>query len=224
MTASYLFAGLVCLPDCKLVSNAKQYPIARFKRLVGKKVKGTMSSNEDLVASVLAGMGRSPGPEANASPAASGKPDEKAAKKKKGRRRAQKSQHKFPVEPRVIQIIEKPKTVMNHSYRDFSSVPPEMDYVEPTTLEEIMTFSQRVHHMLSQDEYKNWICWCSHGRAFRILVPKRLEQGKVLFKYFGHNRYSSFLRQLNNHGFKHLAQGRDRNCYYHEVRVRSCCL
>jgi hypothetical protein len=26
------------------------------------------------------------------------------------------------------------------------------------------------------------------------------------------------LRQLNNHGFKHITKGPDRNAYYHEVR------
>jgi len=137
----------------------------------------------------------------------------------KQRRRSKskkKEEPKFPAEPRVVQVIKKPRTFMNHSYRDFSSVPKELDYEVPTKIEH-MTFPQKIHHMLSQQEYKKWIDWMPHGRAFCILVPKRLEQGKVLEKYFRHSRYSSFLRQLSNHRFKHISQGRDRNCYYHEV-------
>lgn len=33
-------------------------------------------------------------------------------------------------------------------------------------------------------------------------------------------RFRSFLRQLNNHGFKHLTAGVDRNAYYHEFMLR----
>ena len=159
-------------------------------------------SSEQVAASVLARM-------------CDAKQDKVQETKKKGGRK-KKVAHKFPVEPRVIQVIKKPKSHANHSYRDFSSVPPEIDHVEPTNIQD-MTFSQKVHHMLSQKEYQNWISWMPHGRSFKILVPKRLEQAGVLQKYFGHSRFSSFLRQLNNFGFKHITKGPDRNTYYHEV-------
>jgi hypothetical protein len=136
-------------------------------------------------------------------------------KSKRGRKR--KEIHTFPVEPRVIQVVKKPRTYINHSYRDFASVPAEMNYEAPEKISD-MNFSQRMHHILSQEEYKKWIGWHPHGRAFQILVPKKLEQGQILQKYFGHGRYSSFLRQLSKHGFKHISNGPDRNSYYHEVR------
>lgn len=107
---------------------------------------------------------------------------------------------------------------MNHSYRDFSSVPAELNHEEPNEITS-MSFSQKVHHILSQEEFSKWISWMTHGRAFRIHIPKLFEQ-KVSPKYFGHSRYSSFLRQLNNYGFKHITQGKDRNCYYHEFMLR----
>lgn len=135
--------------------------------------------------------------------------DAESGKKKRGRK-PKRPEPKFPVEPRVIQIVNKPKSYMNHSYRDFSMVPAEIGYVRPTKIED-MTFAQKVHHILSQPEYQKWITWLPHGRAFKILVPKLLEQSKCLLKYFGHNRYSSFLRQLNNFGFKHISQVR----FYH---------
>jgi hypothetical protein len=140
-------------------------------------------------------------------------------KSKRGRKR--KENHTFPVEPRIIQVVKKPRTYINHSYRDFSSVPAEMNYETPENISN-MTFAQKVHHILSQEEYKKWIGWLPHGRAFQILSPKGLEQAQILEKYVGHGRYSSFLRQLSNHGFKHISRGPDRNSYYHEVRKANC--
>lgn len=132
---------------------------------------------------------------------------------KRGGKKKQKEEHKFPVQPRTIVVIKKPRTVMNHSYRDFSQVPAELNYDFPSKIED-MSFSQKVHHILSQKEYASFICWCAHGRSFKIHVPKIFEQ-QICSKYFGHSRYSSFLRLLNNYGFKHITQGPDRNCYYH---------
>ena len=122
----------------------------------------------------------------------------------------------FPVEPRTIQIIKKPRTFVNHSYRDFSLVPAEVGETIPSDIEQ-MSFPQKVHHILSQPEYTKYISWQPHGRAFRVNIPKMFEN-KVCSKYMGHTRYSSFLRQLSNHSFKNITQGPDRNCYYHEVR------
>jgi hypothetical protein len=140
-------------------------------------------------------------------------------KSKRGRKR--KENITFPVEPRAIQVVKKPRTYINHSYRDFASVPAEMNYEAPEKISD-MTFAQKVHHILSQEEYKELIDWLPHGRAFRILSPKRLEQAQILKKYVGHGRYSSFLRQLSNHGFKHISRGPDRNSYYYEVRKTHC--
>ena len=82
-----------------------------------------------------------------------------------------------------------------------------------------MSFPQKVHHILSQNEFGQWITWMPHGRAFRVIVPVAFEK-HISEKYFGHKRYSSFLRQLSNHNFKHISQGVDRNCYYHECMLR----
>lgn len=124
----------------------------------------------------------------------------------------------FPVEPRIIQTIKKPRTFVNHSYQDFSSVPPVGDEKMPSDIEQ-MNFPQKVHHILSRQEYAKYISWQPHGRAFRINIPKMFEN-TVCSTYFGHTRYSSFLRQLSNHSFKNITQGPDRNCYYHEVCLR----
>eukprot|EP00542_Grammatophora_oceanica_P016705 CAMPEP_0194033434 /NCGR_PEP_ID=MMETSP0009_2-20130614/6133_1 /TAXON_ID=210454 /ORGANISM="Grammatophora oceanica, Strain CCMP 410" /LENGTH=414 /DNA_ID=CAMNT_0038674129 /DNA_START=103 /DNA_END=1348 /DNA_ORIENTATION=+ len=139
-------------------------------------------------------------------------------KKTAARRSRGKEDHKYPVEPRTIVVIKKPRTIMNHSYRDFSIVPAELDWEPPTSLEE-MTFSQKVHDILSKEEYAPYVGWMPHGRSFKIFIPKIFEE-QICGVYFGHSRYSSFLRLLNNYGFKHITQGSDRNCYYHEAFLR----
>mmetsp|Transcript_5226 Transcript_5226/g.10746 ORF Transcript_5226/g.10746 Transcript_5226/m.10746 type:complete len:338 (+) Transcript_5226:95-1108(+) len=139
--------------------------------------------------------------------------------KKQRKQRYRKIEYVFPVEPRAIQIVKKPKSYVDHTYRDFSIVPSDMKYSTPTKIED-MTFSEKVHDILSDEQYSQCIQWLPHGRGFKITIPKRLEQSRVLQKYFGHNRFSSFLRQLNNHGFKHVTRGVDRNSYYHECFLR----
>jgi hypothetical protein len=100
---------------------------------------------------------------------------------------------------------------MNHSYRDFSQVLAANDYVAPNKPAD-MSFAQTIHFLLShEDDFSHCITWLPHGRAFKIIIPQVFEQ-MVCPRFFGHGRYSSFLRQLNNHGFKHLTKGADRNC------------
>lgn len=132
------------------------------------------------------------------------------------KKRHKKDDSDFPVDPVSIQVIKTPRGTMNHSYRDFSRVPARVDYEHPAEIKD-MRFAQKVHHILSQSEYTRWISWMPHGRAFKVHVPVLFES-QVCPKYFGHKRYSSFLRELNNHGFKHITKGTDRNC-----KCRSAC-
>lgn len=138
--------------------------------------------------------------------------------KKKSKKRHVEETFHYPVEPVTVQIIKKPRTIMNHSYRDFSKVPADCKDEIPDDIAN-MTFPQKVHHILSQPEYSDFVSWMPHGRSFKTHLPKVFEQ-TVCKKYFGHCRYSSFLRQLANYGFKHITQGKDRNCYYHEVSFK----
>uniref|UniRef100_A0A7S3KYR0 HSF-type DNA-binding domain-containing protein n=1 Tax=Amphora coffeiformis TaxID=265554 RepID=A0A7S3KYR0_9STRA len=125
----------------------------------------------------------------------------------------------FPVPPVTIQTVEVPRGTINHSYRDFANVPPEKGDETPIHDIRNMTFSQKVHHILSTPEYEGCISWMPHGRSFRIHVPKNFEV-TVCPKYFNHRRYSSFLRDMNKYGFKHISKGADRNCYYHEFMLK----
>ena len=120
--------------------------------------------------------------------------------------------HERPGRPILIQTIVTPKGTMNHTYSDYSQVRPAADY-RPTTDIVNMTFSEKVHHILSRPEFEDDISWMPHGRAFKVHRPGPFEKN-ICKRYFGHGRYSSFLRQLNNYGFKHISQGTDRNCEF----------
>ena len=119
-------------------------------------------------------------------------------------------ENELPGQPILIQAIVAPRGTMKHTYSDFSQVPPPTDYRQPTDIT-TMSFSEKVYHILSQPGYEADISWMPHGRAFKVRRPGPFEKS-ICKQYFGHGRYSSFLRQLNNHGFKHISQGADRNC------------
>lgn len=123
--------------------------------------------------------------------------------------------------PTPICVLKRPKTIVDHSYYDYSGYKEKcsdiIEYSSDTSEKKELSFGLKLHEIL--DKYSNYIHWQPHGRAFKISIPKRFEM-KVCPKYFNHSRYSTFLRQLNNHGFKHITQGRDRNCYYHEAFLK----
>mmetsp|Transcript_8131 Transcript_8131/g.15514 ORF Transcript_8131/g.15514 Transcript_8131/m.15514 type:complete len:122 (-) Transcript_8131:20-385(-) len=115
----------------------------------------------------------------------------------------------FPPESVFVMSFPARRGIANHSYRDYSKVPTPAGFVAPTNVDE-MTFPQKVHAMLSNPAFEHCISWMPHGRAFKILLPAAFEQ-LACPRFFGHGRYSSFLRELNNYGFKHLTKRNDRN-------------
>ena len=122
-----------------------------------------------------------------------------------------------PVNARIIQMVKTPYTTVNHSYVDYSLVPPGPGYNARPSIEE-MDFHQKLHAMLSRPEFSDSISWVWHGRAFKLLVPSKFEK-TACFEYFGHKRYSSFLYQLGVHGYKQLSAGKDKGAYYSPVRT-----
>lgn len=124
----------------------------------------------------------------------------------------------LPMNTRVIQMVKTPHTVVNHSYVDYSLVPPgPEDKNRPKQIQQ-MDFHQKLYSILGRDDLKDIIGWLPHGRAFRVNVPSRFEK-VVCQEYFRHTRYSSFLYQLGLHGYKQISTGRDRGAYYSPVRL-----
>lgn len=80
-------------------------------------------------------------------------------------------------------------------------------------------FPVKLHKMLGSPEFRDIIAWLPHGRAWRVLQPKALEE-KVIPLFFRHTRYSSFTRQVNGWGFRRVSVGNEnRNSL--EIRLQS---
>lgn len=124
----------------------------------------------------------------------------------------------YPVPPTAISTVITARHVVNHSYRDFSQVPPAMDHPElPHSIDE-MSFPLRLHQLLIAPESSDTVSWLPHGRGFRLVLPKVAEG---LFKhYLNVRQLHVFLSLLNSYGFRHITKGRDRNSFYHELFLR----
>ena len=123
---------------------------------------------------------------------------------------------KRPTNTRVIQLLKRPRTVVNHSYVDYSLVPYHpRDNALPKSIDE-MDFHQKLHLILSHPEARDFAAWLPHGRAFKIINPTKFEK-IICPKYFGHKRYSSFLNHVGVNGFKIITQASYRNSFYSQV-------
>jgi hypothetical protein len=57
------------------------------------------------------------------------------------------------------------------------------------------SFPYRLHSILSGQESQEYIAWLPHGRAFRVLKQRGIED-KILSRFFKSRRYDSFQRQV----------------------------
>ncbi|TMW68303.1 hypothetical protein Poli38472_005771 [Pythium oligandrum] len=64
------------------------------------------------------------------------------------------------------------------------------------------------------------LAWSNDGTYFQIHNINRLEQ-QVLPRYFKHNKFANFQRQLNNHGFRKWTKTRASVCTFsHDVLIQ----
>lgn len=96
----------------------------------------------------------------------------------------------------------------------------------PISREDIFSlpFPIRLHWMLSLAEEEGYsrICsWKPHGRAFQVHKKDEFEES-ILPRYFNHNRFTSFQRQLNHYCFIRISvrAEHDPGAYYHERFLR----
>lgn len=111
-------------------------------------------------------------------------------------------------DPKHVWVVPRRSAAfVDHNYHDYStcSLPEDLDnvldYSSDSSEAVEKNFSLKLHGILEKEEYKNYVTWMAHGRGFRILVPRIFEE-VICPIYFNHSRYSTFMRQLNNYGFK----------------------
>lgn len=126
-----------------------------------------------------------------------------------------------PTNTRVIQLLKRPRMVVNHSYVDYSLVPFDPnDNVIPSSSDKTdidkLSFHQKLHVILELSNSQHIACWLPHGRAFSILNPAKFES-TICPEYFGHSRYSSFLHQLGIQGYKRITKAQNKHVYYSQV-------
>ncbi len=92
-------------------------------------------------------------------------------------------------------------------YKDHSRDPPTSDDNVYTSgdgsISKEPPFPVKLHMMLSNPEFSDIVAWLPHGRSWRVLQPKALEE-TVIPLFFRHTRYSSFARQVNGWGFRRV--------------------
>ena len=78
------------------------------------------------------------------------------------------------------------------------------------------SFLKKLNVMLNKKEYEKYINWDEKTREL-IIENKEQFSKKVLPKCFNHNKYASFVRQLNSYGFKVKKHPGDRLIYKNEL-------
>lgn len=96
---------------------------------------------------------------------------------------------------------------------------PHLQPLLSTTNLDALSFPRKLHIILSTPEYQDIICWLPHGRAWRIQQRERLVSD-ILPKFFQHQKYSSFSRQVYGWGFHRITSGADYNSFFHELFLR----
>ena len=112
--------------------------------------------------------------------------------------------------------------VSKHSLMDgLSKTPLHLAVSDPDSPRNFssLNFPHKLHKILSTPEFSDIICWLPHGRAWRVQQQDRLES-EVLPKFFQHQKYSSFSRQVYGWGFHRVTSGPDYNGFFHEYFLR----
>ena len=122
-----------------------------------------------------------------------------------GLRSAFLSERKYPIEK--INIISHNLEVMDEDMVKNISPP----------CKKAATFSAILHRILANTDNQHVITWLPHGRSWRVLDSAAFEK-YIIPKYFRHNRFPSFLRQVGGWGFCCVLDDDGKRSYQNKVR------
>jgi len=87
-----------------------------------------------------------------------------------------------------------------------------------------MTFPQKMHHVLRNDQHAEIIAWLPSGRSFVVRDQKKFS-ADIIPKYFGkHIAYTSFTRRLARWGWQNIAKGTYFNKDFNREHPEQCLL
>jgi HSF-type DNA-binding len=109
--------------------------------------------------------------------------------------------------------------IVTDYYKDYSTHPDPDPLTPLTSMGRVPNFPAKIHAILSRNDFSNIICWMPHGRSWRVLDPTGFEQ-LIIPKYFGHSKFSSFIRQVNGWGFRRITCGIDTDSYCNPLFLR----
>ena len=85
--------------------------------------------------------------------------------------------------------------------------------------EENPNFLLKLYHILETPEYKDIIHWNDNGKSFIVQNLHDFTEN-ILPKYYKHNNYSSFVRQLNMYDFHKKRNGQNEHIFQHKNFIR----
>ncbi|RIA97357.1 hypothetical protein C1645_686964 [Glomus cerebriforme] len=99
--------------------------------------------------------------------------------------------------------------VSNPRKRPASQSPPDSPVPTRTGNRSVPAFLNKLYNMVNDPQSNDLITWSESGSSFLVKRPQDFAK-EVLPRFFKHNNFSSFVRQLNMYGFHkipHLQQG-----------------
>ena len=85
---------------------------------------------------------------------------------------------------------------------------------------EYPNFLLKLYQILENESYKDIIHWTEDGKYFIISNLHDFTE-KILPKYYKHNNYSSFIRQLNMYDFHKKKSGQNEHVFHHQNFIRN---
>ena len=85
---------------------------------------------------------------------------------------------------------------------------------------EYPNFLLKLYQILENESYKDIIHWTEDGKYFIISNLHDFTE-KLLPKYYKHNNYSSFIRQLNMYDFHKKKSGQNEHVFHHQNFIRN---
>ena len=84
---------------------------------------------------------------------------------------------------------------------------------------EYPNFLLRLYQILENESYKNIIHWTEDGKYFVISNLHDFTE-QILPKYYKHNNFSSFIRQLNMYDFHKKKSGQNEHIFHHQNFIK----